>query len=40
MLWIVLDKLQVDISTSSSKENLYMKIKIMKLEFKEDRWKL
>jgi hypothetical protein len=26
MLWIVLDKLQVDISTSSSKENLYMDI--------------
>jgi hypothetical protein len=40
MLWIVSDKLQVGISTSSSKDNLYKQIKGMKLEFKKDKWKI
>jgi hypothetical protein len=39
MLWIVLDKLQVNISISSSKENFHKHIKGMKLEFRKDRWK-
>ncbi len=40
MLWIVLNKIQVNISTSSSKDNFYQHIKGMKLEFKEERWKI
>jgi len=40
MLCIVSDKLQVDISTSSSKENFYQHLKGMKLEFKKDIWKI
>jgi hypothetical protein len=39
-LWIVLDKVQVNISTSSSKDNFYKHIKGMKLLFKEERWKI
>jgi hypothetical protein len=40
MLWTILDKLQVSISTSSSKENVYKHLKGMKLEFKKDKWKI
>jgi hypothetical protein len=40
MLWTISDKLQVDMFISSSKENLYMDIKGVKLEFKKDRWKI
>jgi hypothetical protein len=40
MLWIILDKLQVDISISSSKEIFYKHIKGMKLKFKKDIWKI
>jgi len=40
MLWIVLNKLEVNISTSSSKDNFYKHIKGMKLEFREWRWKI
>jgi hypothetical protein len=37
---IILDKLQVNISTSSSKENFYKRLKGMKLEFKKVKWKI
>ncbi len=40
MLWIVSNKLQVSISTFSSKKNFYKKIKGMKLESKKDKWKI
>ncbi len=40
MLRIVSDKLQVDMLTSSSKENLYKHIKGMKLELRKDIWKI
>jgi hypothetical protein len=40
MLWIVLDKLQVSMLASSSKENFYKHIKGMNLELKKDIWKI
>jgi hypothetical protein len=40
MLWIISNKLQVGISASSSKENVYEHLKGMKLEFRKDRWKI
>ncbi len=40
MLWIILDKLQVDILASSSKENFYKHIKGMKFKFRKDKWKI
>jgi hypothetical protein len=40
MLWTISNKLQVSISTSSSKEKFYKDIKGMKLKFKKDKWKI
>ncbi len=40
MLWTISDKLQINISISSSKENFYKQLKGMKLEFMKDRWKI
>jgi hypothetical protein len=40
MLWIVFDKLQVDILASSSKDNFYKHMKGMNLEFNKDGWKI
>jgi hypothetical protein len=40
MLWIVSNKLQVGILASSSKEIFYKHMKGMKLEFKNNRWKI
>jgi hypothetical protein len=34
------NKLQVGISTCSSKDNFYKHVKGMKLEFNKDRWKI
>jgi hypothetical protein len=40
MLWIILNKLQVNISNFSSKDNFYKHIKKMNLEFNKDIWKI
>jgi hypothetical protein len=40
MLWVVLDKLQVGMSNSSSKNNFYNDIKGIKIEFKKHGWKI